>query len=325
MMDKVLLVWLDPDGLDASIRERVERHSGGRRVVFTASREEVARFRETVDIVLGDFPRDLLPELPNLIWFQQFGTGVEWLQQNPRLADARFRLTNCSDDHYSVVADHFFALMLAVLRGIPRFVLAQSRGSWETPPTVDDPSLHQLRGKTMLVVGLGSIGREIVRRGAVFGLSCIGVRRDPEKAVEGVSKVYGMEALNLAAARADIVAACLPGTDQTAQVFDEAFFAALGPTGFFVNVGRGTSVDEDALGHALQSGLIAGAGADVFAKEPLAASSSLWSCPNMLITPHAAACYAGVTRTWTEVALDNLKRFNHGQPLRNLVDKRLGY
>ena len=300
-------------------------YSGGRRILITTDRDTIESELENIEIMLGDVPRDLLAKAPKLAWFQQYGTGVEWLLEHPESAKAPFVLTNCSDDHYAVVADHTFALILSLARGIPQSVRAGDRGKWERSDHLDDKQFFQLRDKTFLIIGLGSIGKEIAKRAAAFGSRVLGVRRDPSKAVPNVERIVGFDQIQEILPEIDIIAASLPHTPATDNLFDATFFAAMKSTSLFFNVGRGNSVNEEALVNALNKGEIAGAGLDVFKQEPLPEDSPLWKAPNLLMTPHLGGCYDRIFDTWTDICLDNLRRYNIGEPLRNVVDKSSGY
>lgn len=324
MTQKVLLFWLSEAYIDERTVSVVKQYGGGRRILFSTDIAEVLSVAEHIDIVLGRIPLNHLKDLPNLQWFQQFGTGVEWLREHPETVTAPFVLTNCSDGHCQVVADHFFALLLSIARDIPRSVRAQDKQQWDRP-VIDSPSLFCLSGKTMLIVGLGSIGSEIIKRGTAFAMRVTGVRRDVNKTIPGLAALYSIDQLYQAASEADIVVACLPNTTHTDQLFDAGFFQSMKNSAYFFNVGRGTTVDEPALAQALQQQQISGAGLDVFDSEPLDASSILWQAPNLLITPHTGGHYRDVIATWRDVGLDNLQRYDQGLPLRNIVDKSIGY
>ncbi len=325
MTNATLVCWMQEAYLNAETKTHVERYADHRRVVFTTDRHDIASLCDSIEVVLGDFPRDLLPSLPNLIWFQQFGTGVEWLRSEPRCVAAPFILTSCSDDHYAVVADHAFALLLACTRNIPQYVNAQSNTEWAPPTTLDSPRLSQLNGKTLLMVGLGSIGKEIAKRARAFGLKTNGVKRDTQRQIAGISNLFSLRDLSSAVKQADIVIACLPDTPNTNKVFDDSIFKEMRSSAIFINVGRGYTVNETALCNALKSQRIAAAAIDVTKQEPLAKDSELWKCPNLLITPHVAGHHNQVLKLWRDVALENLERFSRGVPLRNTVNKQLGY
>jgi phosphoglycerate dehydrogenase-like enzyme len=320
-----ILMWIDNKFMDKAANIKLHEYAGNKEVLITTDINIVLENAADIDIVLGDFPREQLASLPKLLWFQQFGTGVEWLSNHPYLVKAPFLLTNCSDDHHDVVADHLMALVLSITRSIPQFVTSQRKNQWLQTSLTDCDNLFQLRGKTVLVVGLGSVGLAIINRLLPFGVNIIGVRKNISKSVKNVSKLYSIDELGIAAQQANIVITCLPRTDETTHLFNDAFFEAMPKPGFFFNIGRGNAVDETALVNALTTGKLNGAAIDVTIEEPLNNESPLWTAPNLLITPHVGGTYNDVMKTWRDVALDNLVLYQQGAQLRNVVDKQLGY
>ena len=323
-MSKIIM-WIEDRFMDTQSRNSLMQSAGNNEVLITTDIEKIHKYANEIEIVLGDFPREHLSLLPNLKWFQQFGTGVEWLFNHPELKQQPFILSNCSDGHHDVVADHLMAMLLAVVRNIPSYVKSQSKSTWQHTSLTDCNSLFQLRGKTVLVIGLGSVGLAIIKRLEPFGVNIIGVRKNKNKAVEGVSKIYGVDELPLAAQQAEITVSCLPRTEQTTHLFGHDFFQSMKKPSFFFNIGRGNSVDETALVEALNSGILNGAAIDVTAEEPLDKNAALWHAKNLLITPHIGGTYDEVIHTWRNVALDNLRLFMSGDTLRNVVNKNQGY
>lgn len=321
----ILLMWIDDVFMGTKSRCALDQFAGAYNVMLTTDIQQVLQCANDIEVVLGDFPRQELSSLPNLRWFQQFGTGVEWLQDYPELVHKPFLLTNCSDGHFDVVADHLMALLLGVLRGIPAAVRNQQQANWQQMSLTECDSLFQIRGKTVLIVGLGSVGIAIAARLKAFGAHVIGIRRNPSKVTDYVDEVYSLSHLNEMAKVANIVVSCLPRTTQTYHLFDRQFFACMRKPAFFFNIGRGNAVNEDDLANALSTGILDGAGIDVCTQEPLKKNSPLWALDNLLITPHIGGTYDQVIDTWRDVALDNLQRYTTEQPLRNLVTKASGY
>jgi phosphoglycerate dehydrogenase-like enzyme len=318
-------MWIEDRFMDAQSQNKLMESAGNNDVLITTDIEKIHNNANEIEIVLGDFPRECLSMLPNLKWFQQFGTGVEWLFNHQELKQQPFILTNCSDGHHDVVADHLMAMLLAVVRDIPSYVKSQSKSTWQHTSLTDCNSLFQLRGKTVLVIGLGSVGLAIIKRLESFGVNIIGVRKNITKSVEHVSKLYSIEELNIAAKEANIVISSLPKTAETSNLFNEKFFNTLNSPSFFFNIGRGNAVDETALINALETEQINGAGIDVTIEEPLNKESALWTTPKLLITPHVGGTYNDVMKIWRDVALDNLDLYQKGAELRNVVDKQSGY
>ena len=323
-MSKIIM-WIEDRFMDTQSHNALMKSAGNNEVLITTDIEKIHKHANEIEIVLGDFPREYLSLLPNLKWFQQFGNGVEWLFNHPELKQQPFILTSCSDGHNDVVADHLMAMLLAVVRNIPSYVDSQIKNTWQHTSLTDCNSLFQLRGKTVLVIGLGSVGLAIIKRLEPFGVNIIGVRKNKNKAVEGVSKIYGLDELHLAAQQAQISVSCLPRTEQTNLLFGRDFFQSMKKPSFFFNIGRGNSVDETSLIEALNTGILNGAAIDVTAEEPLDENAALWRAKNLLITPHIGGTYDEVIQTWRNVALDNLRLFMSGDTLRNLVNKNQGY
>lgn len=179
--------------------------------------------------------------------------------------------------------------------------------------------LGSVHGSTVLVVGLGSIGRAVAAKLAALGARVVGIhRRDVE--APGVERIAPVERLAAEAAHADAMVLCLPGTDATRGMLGVEVLASAKPGITIVNVGRGTTVDEPALIDALRAGVVGTAVLDVMAAEPLDPESPLWDLPGVLISPHTAALAEGDMRLVVELAADNARRLLDGEPLRNVVD-----
>ena len=319
-----LLVSLKEKCFNAERQLTLEACAGSRRILITENPDEMARVLDDVEVAIGKIPRDLLGRAPNLLWHQQLGTGTEWLAQHPDAVKHPFILTHCSDDYGVVLAEHVMALILAVARQLPGHFAAQRVRKWGNPP-FSDPRKFELRGKTLLLLGVGSIGREIARRASGFSMRICGLRSNPSREAQPIEKMYGPEELHEALAEADLVVNTLPLTERTRGLLDREAIGHMKPGACFFNIGRGQTVDEAALIDALKEGKLAGAGLDVFAEEPLPQDSPLWTLPNVIITPHDGGNHANRYDSWIEIALDNLQRFATGRPLRNVVDKSRGY
>jgi phosphoglycerate dehydrogenase-like enzyme len=185
----------------------------------------------------------------------------------------------------------------------------------------DEPS-GRLGGKTLGVMGTGSIGAHIARSAGCLGLQVLGYSRSGA-AVSGFNEVFPQQSLHDFLSRSDYVVAVVPDTPETLGLMNARSFAAMKSSALFINIGRGNLVDEPALAAALQSGQIAAAVLDVFRREPLPPESPLWTAPNLLITAHVAA------RSWPAdsagIFLDNFRRFQRQQELKFVVDRERGY
>lgn len=285
-------------------------------VLLTADGEQdVREHAPHADILFAwEFPMHLLPLASRLRWFQVMGAGLE------RLAGASVPdgiiVTNMKGIFGTAMAEYALAYMLAHTQSIPRILHQQQERRWEQ----FEPAL--LSGKTVGVIGLGSIGRDIALRCAAFGMRVIGINRSGSP-VDGIAQVYSVDTVDQFLPECDFLISVVPQTAETIGLLNAERLALLKPGCFYVNIGRGTIVDLDALGAALRDGRLAGAALDVFPTEPLPADHPLWSTPNAVITPHIS----GVNRPddVTGVFLDNLTRFLADEPLVNVVDLVRGY
>lgn len=254
---------------------------------------------------------------PRLRWAHAIPAGGGQQVRTAKLdADALARIvfTTSAGVYSDALAE--FAL-LGVLAGAKRLGWLrelQGRAEWGAPR-----ELGQVRGSTVIVAGLGGIGRACAERIAALGATVVGIHRHPVDA-PGVSRILPPERFAEAAAEADAIVLALPGTDATRGMLSAEVLAAAKPGVAVVNVGRGTTVDEAALVAALEDGRVGSATLDVTASEPLAADSPLWRMPQVVISPHTAARTAGDERAITELVADNARRLLDGEPLRNVVD-----
>jgi phosphoglycerate dehydrogenase-like enzyme/glyoxylase-like metal-dependent hydrolase (beta-lactamase superfamily II) len=297
----------------------------GVEIVPFASNEEAITHVEDADAVIGTATPELLAAGSKLRWVQVGSAGVERYLAIPELGSGEVLLTNGQKLASPEIAEHVMALTRALARGLGFAVTAQIRGTWIRSEIGGQAPLQRLRGKTMLVVGLGGIGTEVARLASAAEMRVTGIRSSRRSGPPFVDRVGLTEDLAAYAAEADVVVNCLPMTPDTADIFDEALFHIMKPTAFFVNVGRGGTVDTDALIAALSTGEIAGAGLDVTDPEPLPQGHPLWTAPNLIITPHYAAWSdIGRERRWL-LYRENLRRFAAGEPLLSVVDPERGY
>jgi phosphoglycerate dehydrogenase-like enzyme len=260
------------------------------------------------------------------------GTGLQWLQQRgagidriatPKLVASALVLTNGSGNHAINIAEHVLALMLAFARQLPALVRAQDARQWRPPKIA---TLFELSGQTLAVVGAGALGCAVAARAAAFGMRVLGVRRTPDGTLPpGFASMAALADLDAVLAEADHVVITLPLTAETRGLFGADRLAAMKPGAHLYNVGRGAIVDPAALLDALRSGRLAGAGLDVTDPEPLPADSPLWSEPGVIVTAHSSGQTPRSWQRYEALLLENLGRFQRGEPLLNVVDKRLGY
>jgi len=293
-------------------------------IPFDTAEEALASI-EGADAIIGTATPELLAAGTELRWVQVGAAGVERYLKISRLADGEVLLTNGQRLASPVIGEHAMALTRALARGLNRAVAAQVDGEWRRFEIGDAAPLTQLRGKTLLVVGLGGIGTEVARLADAAGMRVTAIRSSRRSGPPFVAKVGLTEDLTEYVAQADVVVNCLPMTPDTEDIFDAAIFGAMRETAFFINIGRGGTVDTDALVAALENGVISGAGLDVTDPEPLPEGHPLWRAPNLVITPHFAAWSdAGRELQWL-LFRENLRRFVAGERLLSVVDPARGY
>ena len=300
---------------------------------FRRDPEAEARWRALLDRaeVLFGIPGDsvdglaeVVTGLPRLRWVHATSAGAGEVVRKaalPAEALERVVVTTSSGVHAVPLAEFAILGLLAVAKELPRLLDEQRARAW---PEIRQP-FRELSGQTLFLVGLGEIGRETARLGKALGMRTVGFRRTEGPPPDHVDEVHGPQRLAELAGQADAMVVSLPLTEQTAGLIDRATIERLPPSCIFVNVGRGGVVDEPALVDALRDRRIAGAALDVFATEPLPADSPLWTLPNVLVTPHAAALSARENERIVELFVDNLRRYLDGRPLRNVVEPGVYY
>lgn len=238
-----------------------------------------------------------------LRWIQSISAGVDQFPLD-RLESAGVVLTSASGVHAIPVAEHAIGLILAMTRGIAVAMRDAEHRVWR-------PRMGQeLYGKTIGILGLGTIGSEVAVRAAALGMRVIGTRSRPEEGHPIADVVFGPDGTAAVFAESDVVVSVLPGGESTDRIVGSAELDALG-AGWFVNVGRGSTVDEEALVRALETGIIRGVALDVFETEPLADDSALWSHPRVVITPHTGGLSPAYGARLADIFRRNLAAF-HG-------------
>jgi len=253
-------------------------------------------------------------ESDTLKWVQSWSAGVDYFPMD-RFAEKNVLLTNSGGVHAIPISEHIFAVLLSMTRSLHLNIRSQVRGKWDKSGTYGEAA-----GLAMVIVGTGHIGRATAKLAKAFGMHTIGVRHSgrPEEYIDEMYKTDGIEE---AFDKGDVIVNILPLTDDTRHFFNADSFGYMKKGSLFINVGRGPSVDTDALVAALDSGTLSGAALDVFEQEPLPEDHPLWKREDVIITPHVAGNTDHYDVRATEIFIDNLKAFVKGETLpRNLVD-----
>ncbi|KAL3163262.1 hypothetical protein ABBQ32_009659 [Trebouxia sp. C0010 RCD-2024] len=265
--------------------------------------------------------QDIWPHLTNLKWIHSASAGVEKLLF-PELIKSKVSVTNAKGAYSHSLAEWALTACSWFAKDLPRLKQQQKDRNWE-PYYVEE-----LRGKVLGVVGYGDIGQETANLARAFKMSIIALRRRKELSQHDKDlnlKIYTPDQLNELMAESDYIVAALPHTDKTEKLVNAAAINSMKRTGVFVNIGRGQTVDEEALVKALQDKRIRGAGLDVTYTEPLPKENPLWDLDNVLLSPHTADRTTTFQAEAIQQFTDLAKLYVQGKELYNVVDKEIGY
>jgi phosphoglycerate dehydrogenase-like enzyme len=308
-------------------------------LLVTREKPETADYSRA-DILYAMVPPRELDKAPNLKWVQLHLAGIDALHNHPAFTQSNIALTTSSGVHAFGVAEYAFTMMLALAHRIRNMVNWQETERWpgEEQRRVLAPT--DLRGKTLGIIGYGSIGRELARlaKGA-FNMRVVVTKRDPSQRADngysppGIGDPEGLlpdewlapDRLHDLLTGSDVVVMCAPLTGDTHHLLDAAAFAAMKPSAYFINVGRGQTVDERALVEALAQKQIAGAAIDVYEQEPYPEGGPLFALDNVILSPHVSGFINGMDDRCCDLFAENLRRYLAEEPLLNLVDREKGY
>ena len=296
------------------------------KVVHLPNYDHLAEELPDTDIFVGYSLRaQQLPHAKKLRWLHSTAAGVAQLTY-PELRESGILVTNPSGIFSVPMAEHTIGLMIALARNFPDCVRYQDRSHWAQQEVWDKPRhLAELHGQLLLIVGFGSIGRELARRARAFGMRVWGVTRSGTGQNTLAERIAPAAQLDEVLGEADYVVIAAPETPETRCLIGAAQLARMKRTARLINVARGSLLDEAALVRALESGALAGAALDVAAMEPLPPESALWKAPNLLITPHTSGVSDRLWVRQTELLVGLLERWFEGVEMTNVVDLSRGY
>ena len=272
-------------------------------------------------------------------WIQSHFAGVDALIKHPFLQEnPEITVTSTRGIHATNIGEYVLGMILMLGHHFPEMMADQRAKEWAEDRFERYLPL-ELRDSTVGILGYGSIGREVARLCKAFGAKVLATKHDLKTLehdgyrIEGTGdpegeifdRLYPSEATAFMVKECDFVVVTLPLTEQTRGSIDERVIGAMKPNAYLINVGRGGIVNEEALLEALEEGTIAGAAMDVFATEPLPPNHPLWSAPNFIVTPHLSGNTSDYNEKAAAVFEENLRRYLEGRPLRNVVDRELGY
>lgn len=278
---------------------------------------------EGVEIILGEPELSTIHSLKNLRWIQMTWAGANKYTSAPDFPE-NIVLTNASGAYGCVISEYIVSGILALVKNLFAYRVQMQDGGWSKIEGEDT-----IEGKRVLILGTGNVGEETAKKLKCFGCETVGICRTPGKRVPFFDKIYTIDSLDEQLPCADIVIIALPGTEETAGMFDAERIGRMKADAILVNVGRGFIVNTDDLTEALQSGCLRGAVIDVTDPEPLPENYPLRHMENVVLTPHISGVSWG-DNTYTkkrimEIFCENLKRDKNNEPKRNVVDFRKGY
>jgi len=290
----------------------------GIEIITARGAEEVAAKIAEADVFYGSPSARLIAAAKRLKWVQVGSAGVE-NYGFPELVKGPIILTNSSGVYGSQISEHAIGLMLALTRGINRFIATKA---WR----VDDLKPIEISGMTMGIVGLGDIGSQIARRAHYgFDMKILATDPKPMRKPGFVAELRYPSWFMAMVPQVDFLVSAAPHTRETEKMFNAKVFNAMKPTAYFIDISRGKLIDGPALIQALKDQRIAGAGLDVTPEEPLPKDNPLWGFPNVIITGHTSGVCQYSDKRRMDLFTENVRRFVAGEPLLNVIDKEKGY
>ncbi len=320
----VTMYKFDPPEVE-TIVQRAAAHAPVE-IKICATREEFRQSLRDAEVVYGDIRGDELDYAPRLKWVQAGGAGVEGMDEKFR--QSPITMTNYARTFAHGISETAIGMLLVLSRGIVKHYLPQFYLKKTNNPVGSPKSDHHVEmvGRTMGIVGMGGIGSMIARR-AHHGLDMrvVGFDPKPMPKPEGVAELRDPSELMKWVPQFDVLVAAAPHTRQTERMFNETVFRAMKKSAYFLAMSRGMLVDDMALVKALKEGWIAGAGLDVFPKEPVPQGHPVFDCDNVIMSAHTSGWSPDRQVRLIDVFADNVRRYAAGQALMNIVDKQKGY
>ena len=267
-------------------------------------------------------PRDFTTLAPKLQWLQYPGAGIDGLFKEGLLRQGmQLQVTTANTVNVQAIAEYAFGAMLIFARKWDEMLRMQQRKKWATGTAWGELRGFELQGKTLGIIGFGTIGHRVAQIARGFQMRVLGLRRKVDATPDpDCDQLYRPDQLLEMLGESDIVLVSVPLTGKTRNLIGERELAAMRPNAYLINVARGEVIHEPALIRALTERWIAGAGLDVVVEEPLSADSPLWSLPGVLLTPHLSGLTTGYAHRMAELFADNIQRFQRHTELRYLVD-----
>ncbi|WP_398506939.1 D-2-hydroxyacid dehydrogenase [Thermoanaerobacterium thermosaccharolyticum] len=301
--------------------EEIQKIAPQFNVICLDDKKDAYKYIKDTEVLVcfdGDADAEFIHNAENLKWIHLLSAGADAMPFDV-LKERKIILTNSRGVHKYQISEQVLGYMLLFERGLNYFIRKQMNREWDKSVRVSE-----LYGKTVCILGVGSIGEEISRIAREFGMKTIGVRKSG-KISQFVDEMYTNENMIFAVSKADYVICALPLTDDTYHLLGKDFFKNMKNDAVFINIGRGKVVDESSLIDALKNKTIRGAALDVFEEEPLSKESPLWDMENVIITPHTAGISPHYMERGIEIIKHNIKAYLGDGDFINRVDLEKQY
>lgn len=288
---------------------------------YIPSSEVTIDMVQNSEIIIGNVPAAYIASSDTLELLQLNSAGAD-AYIRPGILGAHTILTNATGAYGKTVAEHMFAMMLCLQKKLHLYRDDRSKGDWN-----DYGTITSIADATVTIVGLGDIGLYFAGMAKALGAYVIGIKRRKSECPKQVDELLLIEDMNEIIPRSDVIVSFLPNTPSTYRLYGPEFFSRMKTTGIFLNGGRGSAVDQDALLEAVRDHEIYAAGLDVTDPEPLPADHPLWKERNIMITPHVSGAYhlPETLDKIVEIAASNIENFLTGKELKNIIDFKTGY
>lgn len=313
-----VFIYLD---LKEELATKIKKQFSDQTINISYNKEDIPKYLKDAEVLITfQFTKEMLDMAPKLKWLQVLSAGVDSLPLEDLYAKGII-LTNGRGVHKIHMAEYAMGAMINMARNFPTMHKNQQEGKWDR--NVPQGEIH---GATVGILGMGSIGEQIAKLSKVFGMKVLGVKRTPQE-IEFVDKMYPMEGMDVIFKESDYVINLLPTTKETYKLIGKEYLSMMKESAVFINIGRGTTVNEPELLDILKNRRIKGFYSDVFYEEPLPEESEFWGLDNVVITPHICGASPNYNDRAMEIAAHNLKVFvtaGEGEMI-NVVTKAKGY
>ncbi len=301
-------------------KEKLEKNFWHKEFIYCMPEAVTREMLAGVEVILGNIPPQLLKSARSLKWLQLSNAGTEGYCDGA-LPEGVI-LTNATGAYGLAISEHMIGMLFELQKKLNLYCLNQAAHLWK-----QEGHVRVIQGSRVLVIGMGNIGTVFAQKMKALGCKTVGIKRRDGRKPEGVDDLYTLERLEQQIPRADIVAMCLPGNKDTYHLMNRERIGMMKKGAVLLNVGRGSTLDTEALLEALQEERLSGAALDVTDPEPLPKNHPFWDMKNVIITPHSSGGFSlpETLEQILDICIANLECYLVKRPLRNVVDFKTGY